>query len=67
MAHYKKWGAPTDDYLDRLALLLLFVTAALVSATLFLAYSSYLMLKQRLREGLSLLLSTIILLLYGSY
>ncbi len=54
----QRWEAPGDGYLDKLALVLLFVTAALVSALLVLAYPLYLVLQQRLREGFSLLLST---------
>lgn len=60
VAQLQKWEAPNDGYFDTVALLLLFVTSALVSATLVLAYPSYLLLHQRLREGFLLLLSTVI-------
>ena len=59
VAQLQRWEAPLDGYLDDLALLLLFVTSALVSATLVLAYPSYLLLQRQLREGFLLLFSTI--------
>ncbi len=68
VAQLQKWEAPSNGYLDDLVLLLLFVTSALVSATLVLAYPSYLLLQRRLREGFLLLFSTIawlILMLVG--
>ncbi len=55
----QKWEGPKDGYLDDLALLLLFVTSALVSASLVLAYPAYLVLKQQISEGFLLLLSTV--------
>ncbi len=55
----QKWEAPSDGYFDDLALLLLFVTSALISATLVLAYPSYLLLQRQLRAGFLLLFSTI--------
>lgn len=68
VAQLQKWEAPSNGFLDDLVLLLLFVTSALVSATLVLAYPSYLLLQRRLREGFLLLFSTIawlILMLVG--
>ncbi len=59
MQHLQKWESPSDGYLDKVALLLVFVSAALVSGTLVLAYPSYLLLQQRLNEGFLLLLCTI--------
>jgi hypothetical protein len=56
----QKWEAPNDGYLDDVALLLIFGVAALISAALVLAYPAYLMLSQRLKEGFSLLISTIL-------
>jgi hypothetical protein len=50
---------PNDGYLDSVALLLLFVTSALVCGAIVLAYPAYLLLRLRLREGYLLLLSTI--------
>lgn len=59
MRQLQRWESPTDGYLDKVALLLLFAISALVSAVLALAYPSYLVLQQRLREGLLLLLATV--------
>ena len=56
----QKWEGPKNGFIDDLALLLLFVASALVSATLVLAYPAYLVLKQQINEGFALLLSTII-------
>ena len=55
----QQWEDPKDGYLDSVALVLLFITSALVSGTLVLAHPGYLLLQQRLREGYLLLLSTI--------
>lgn len=54
----QKWEGPGNGYFDAVSLLLVFVTSALVSATLVLGYPLYLLLRQRLREGFSLLLAT---------
>jgi drug/metabolite transporter (DMT)-like permease len=59
MRQLQKWESPTDGYLDKVALLLLFAVSALVSAVLALAYPSYLVLQQRLREGFLLVLATV--------
>jgi ABC-type multidrug transport system fused ATPase/permease subunit len=56
----QKWEAPNDGYLDDVALLLVFGVAALVSAALVLVYPAYLVFSQRLKEGFSLLISTIL-------
>jgi len=53
------WESSTDGFMDKIALLLLFVTSALVSGTVVLARPAYLMLNQRIREGFFLLLSAI--------
>jgi len=60
VALLQRWESSADGFLDKVALLLLFVTAALVSATVVLARSAYLVLKQRLTEGVLLLTSTIV-------
>ena len=60
VALLQRWESATDGFLDKVALLLLFVTAALVSVIVVLARPAYLVLKQRLTEGISLLLATII-------
>lgn len=57
-AKLQKWEGPGNGYFDDVSLLLVFVTSALVSATLVLGYPLYLLLRQRLREGFLLLLST---------
>jgi hypothetical protein len=54
----QSWEDPNDGYLDSVALLLLFVTSALVCGTIVLACPAYLLLRLRLREGYLLLLST---------
>ena len=56
----QRWESPNDGFFDDVALLLIFVVSALVSATLVLAYPAYLIFSQRLKEGFSLLLSTIL-------
>ena len=56
----QKWESGADGFVDELALLLLFGVAALISGTVVLAPSAYLMLKQRTNEGFMLLLSTIV-------
>jgi hypothetical protein len=64
----QKWESVANGYFDQIVFLLLFMTSALASATLVLAYPAYLLLKQRLREGFTLLISTVlwlILLLAG--
>ena len=53
------WESCTDGFLDKITLVLLFVTSALVSATLVLGYPSYLLLQQRLKDGYLLLLFTV--------
>jgi hypothetical protein len=58
VAQLQRWEASTDGYLDKLALLLLFVSSALVSAALVLAYPFYLVLQRQLRAGFLLLLAT---------
>jgi hypothetical protein len=60
LSQLQKWESSTDGYLDSVALVLIFVVSALVSATLVLAYPAYLLLSQRLKEGFSLLFSTIL-------
>ena len=60
VALLQRWESSTDGFLDKVALLLLFVTAALVSGLVVLARPAYLFLKQRLTEGVLLLLVTII-------
>jgi hypothetical protein len=68
VAQIQKWESPSNGYFDDFALLLIFVTSALVSGTLVLAYPAYLLLQQRLKEGFLLLFSTIawlILMLIG--
>ena len=59
VAMLQKYEAGSDSYLDTVALLLLFVTSALISATLVLGYPSYLILQQRFKEGFWLLFSTV--------
>ena len=56
----QKWEAPNDGYLDDVALLLIVGVAALTSAALVLVYPAYLVFSQRLKEGFSLLISTIL-------
>lgn len=56
----QKWESSTDGFFDDLALLLIFVVSALVSATLVLAYPAFLIFSQRLKEGFSLLIYTIL-------
>jgi hypothetical protein len=56
----QKWEAPNDGYLDDVAFLLIFGVAALTSAALVLVYPAYLVFSQRLKEGFSLLISTIL-------
>jgi hypothetical protein len=56
----QRWESSTDGFIDDLALLLIFVVSALVSATLVLAYPAYLIFSQRLKEGFSLLMYTIL-------
>jgi hypothetical protein len=58
VALLQRWEASADGFLDKVALLLLFVTAALVSVIVVLARPAYLALKQRLAEGVLLVLST---------
>ena len=59
-AQLQSWESCSDGYVDKIALLLLFVTSALISGTAVLARPAYLMLQQRINEGFQLLLSTII-------
>jgi hypothetical protein len=59
-AQLQQWEASNDGFLDDLVLLLVFGVAALISGTAVLAYPVYLVLKQRIREGYTLLISTII-------
>ncbi len=59
MRQLQKWESPTDGYLDKVALLLLFAISAFVCAVLALAYPAYLVLQQRLREGFWLVLTTV--------
>ena len=68
MALLQRWESSVDGFLDKAALLLLFVTAALVSVIVVLARPTYLVLKQRLTEGVLLVLSTIawLVLMVGS-
>ena len=54
------WESSTDGFVDKTALLLLFVTSALIAGTVVLARPTYLMLTQRINEGFLLLLATII-------
>ena len=60
VSQLQKWESPADGYLDKVAILLLLGTSALISVTLVLAYPAYLMLSQRFREGFSILLYTIL-------
>jgi len=60
VSQLQKWESPIDGFFDDVALLLIFIISALVSATLVLAYPAYLILSQRLKEGFSLLISTIL-------
>lgn len=68
VALLQRWESSTDGYLDKVALLLLFVTAALISGIVVLTRPAYLFLKQRLTEGVLLVLSTIawLVLIVGS-
>ena len=68
VALLQRWEDSSDGFLDKVALLLLFVTAALVSGLAVLARPAYLVLKQRLTEGVLLILSTIawLVLMVGS-
>ncbi len=68
MALLQRWESSTDGYLDKVALILLFVTVALVSGIVVLTRPVYLFLKQRLTEGILLVLSTIgwLVLIVGS-
>ena len=59
-AFLQRWEASADGYLDKVALILLFGVAALVSGTVVMACPAYLVLQQRIREGFLLLLLTII-------
>ena len=60
VALLQRWESSTDGFLDKVALLLLFITAALVSGLVTLTRPAYLVLKQRLTEGVLLVLSTTI-------
>ena len=60
LAHLQEWESSYDGYVDKVALLLLFVTSALISGTVVLAGPAYLMLQQRINEGFLLLLSTVV-------
>ncbi len=60
VALLQKWESSKDGFLDKAALLLLFVTAALVSGVVILARPTYLVTKQRITDGVLLVLSTII-------
>ena len=60
VALLQKWESSRDGFLDKAALLLLFVTAALVSGVVILARPAYLVIKQRITDGVLLVLSTII-------
>jgi hypothetical protein len=59
VALLQRWESSTDGFLDKVALLLLFITASLISLVLVLARPAYLLLKQRLTEGVLLILATI--------
>lgn len=60
VALLQRWESSTDGFLDKVAMLLLFITAALISAMVVLARPAYLFFTQRLTEGVFLLMSTII-------
>jgi hypothetical protein len=53
------WVSPTNGYVDKLALILLLGISGLIVGLLILARPAYLLLKQQLRDGFVLLLSTI--------
>jgi hypothetical protein len=59
VALLQRWEDSSDGFLDKVALLLLFITAALISMVVVLARPAYLVLKQRLTEGVLLILATI--------
>jgi len=59
VAQLQRWESPRDGYLDKIALLLLLVVSALVSATFILAGPAYLTLRLRVKEGFLLLLTTV--------
>ena len=54
----QEWEGPGNGYFDDVSLLLVFVTAALVSAVLVLGYPVYLFFRKQIREGFLLLIST---------
>jgi hypothetical protein len=53
------WENPWDGFMDRIALLLVFVVLALVTGSVILARPVYLILQRRINEGYLLLFSTI--------
>ena len=59
VALLQRWEDSSDGFLDKVALLLLFITAALISMIVVLARPAYLVLKQRLMEGVLLILATV--------
>lgn len=55
----QRWESSTDGFLDKVALALLLVTSASVAGLLVLGRPGYLVLQQRVAEGLVVLVSTV--------
>jgi len=60
LTQLQDWESSTDGFVDKMTLLLLFVTSALLSGTVVLARPAHLMFQQRIKDGFILLLSTIV-------